>query len=337
VEYVLTLLPVLLLVTVFYLLDSFKIAHIQTVALVFLSGSAAALIAYFFNTKFSQWLDADFDLYTRYIAPVLEESLKACFVVYLIRKKKIGFLIDAAIYGFTAGAGFAVVENLFFIISNEPDLGAWILRGFGTAIMHSGTTALLAILTVGALNLDRKFFSGFLPGLVTACLIHSVFNHFYVQPIIQTLLIVIIIPVTLILIFRTSENQLQKWLEEGFFNEAAMLAQMQKGGFTDSRSGQYLSRLKEHFPAETIVDMVCCYTLYLEFSVKSKRNLMLTECGLPVPKEPGLAVRLHEFGLLRKSIGKSGELAMTPLFRMKQRDFWQFNQLAGGEEETSFP
>jgi RsiW-degrading membrane proteinase PrsW (M82 family) len=43
---------------------------------------------------------------------------------------RIGFLVDAAIFGFTVGSGFAVIENLYYL-EQVPDAGrgTWIVRG----------------------------------------------------------------------------------------------------------------------------------------------------------------------------------------------------------------
>ena len=60
---------------------------------------------------------------------------------------RIGFLVDAAIYGFAVGAGFALAENLYYLhLAAEAGMGTWIVRGFGTALMHGGTTALFAVM-----------------------------------------------------------------------------------------------------------------------------------------------------------------------------------------------
>ena len=65
-----------------------------------------------------------------------------------MRTHKIGFMVDSAIYGFAVGAGFAFVENIYYLQSLEnANLFLWIIRGFGTAVMHGGTTAVFAILS----------------------------------------------------------------------------------------------------------------------------------------------------------------------------------------------
>ena len=72
---------------------------------------------------------------------------------WLLRKNRVGFMVDAAISGFAVGAGFAVLENLTYI----PDVSAAglvssAIRGLGTAMMHGGTTAIFGIVSV---NLER--------------------------------------------------------------------------------------------------------------------------------------------------------------------------------------
>mgnify|MGYP000417393272 CR=1 FL=1 len=53
-------------------------------------------------------------------------------------------------FGFAVGAGFAVFENLFYLMQAEHrSLLVWFVRGFGTAIMHGGTTATVVIVLDG--------------------------------------------------------------------------------------------------------------------------------------------------------------------------------------------
>jgi len=321
---ILALIPVLLFLLLLYILDSFRLVRLKTLVFLFLAGTVSAFAAYFLNSGLLATTKLEFEIYSRYIAPILEELLKASVILILLIRKRIGFLIDAAIYGFATGAGFAVFENTYYLISSpDSNLMVWMLRGLGTAIMHSGTTALIAISSIGALNLEKKMVTGFIPGLILAILIHSGFNHFYVQPVIQTLLMLLLIPSFLIIMFMMSEKQLQNWLEIEFYNEAELLSLMNKGEFSTSKSGQYLASLKAYFPAEMIVDMYCYISVYLELSIKSKRNILLAECGFPIIKEPGLGDKLTEFRHLRKNIGKSGELALSPLIKLKQRDLWK--------------
>jgi len=322
---IVTLIPVLLFLLLLFLLDSFKLVRIKTLIISFVGGSLCALAAYFINGFLQNNLHIEFESYSRYLAPILEELLKASVIVILIKQNRTGFLIDAGIYGFAVGAGFAVVENIYYLsVLQNITLISGAMRGLGTAIMHSGATSLVAVFTIGALNLEKKQYTGLIPGLFLAVITHSVFNHFYIHPALQTVLVALLIPLLLIIIFKFNEHKLSNWLETGFFSEAGLLNQIRKGEFTLSKSGKYLASLKEQFPTEIIVDMYCFITLYLELSVKSKRNMMLAECELPVSKEPDWEDKVTELKNLRKVIGKSGELALSPLIKIKQSDLWSF-------------
>jgi len=63
-----------------------------------------------------------------------------------VRSNRIGFLVDAAIYGFAIGAGFALVETVaYWNVLSTHTWSLWVVRGFGTAVMHGGATAICAI------------------------------------------------------------------------------------------------------------------------------------------------------------------------------------------------
>ncbi len=291
-------------------------------------GIFCALLALLINVQFQKYSIWNFETFSRYIAPLFEESLKALVVLVLIKQKKIGFLIDAGIYGFAVGAGFAVAENSYYLINFETsNLLVWILRGLGTSLMHSGVTAILAMLLMGTLNLEKKLYAGFGLSLLIAYFIHSGFNHFYIQPVLQTLLISICIPSLLILIFKLNEKQLQNWLEIEFFNEIELLGMMRKGELRNTKTGHYLILLKEHFSKEIIVDMYCFIEIFMELSVIAKRNIMLIENDFAPIIEPNLKSKLTELKQLEKNIGKTGKLALSPLIRMNYRDLWKLNTL----------
>jgi hypothetical protein len=87
-------------------------------------------------------------LFSRYSAPLVEEALKALWIVVLLRRRRIRFLVDAAILGFAVGAGFTLVENVEYLRElAEPRPLLWLVRGFGAAVLHGATTSVFALLT----------------------------------------------------------------------------------------------------------------------------------------------------------------------------------------------
>ena len=88
-------------------------SRLRTVVAVIASGIAVAGVSYFVNAYALEFLALDFTHFTRYVGPIIEELLKGVVILLLIRAHRIGFLVDAAIFGFAVGTGFAVVENLY--------------------------------------------------------------------------------------------------------------------------------------------------------------------------------------------------------------------------------
>src|SRR2546423_12272338 len=137
--------PVALFLLSLLYLDSYKLVTTRQLSILILIGWGAAAVSLYFNHLL---LAAGLQrrLLTRFGAPVIEEILKAVPIFWMIRSRRIGFLIDAAICGFAVGAGFALTENLYYLstLANAPP-ALWVVRGFGTAVMHGGTAAIFAI------------------------------------------------------------------------------------------------------------------------------------------------------------------------------------------------
>ncbi len=230
-------------------------------------------------------LDINFGYYSRYVAPIVEESLKAIVLIFLFRTNRIGFLVDSAIMGFAVGAGFAVAEN-FYYLSKIPDanMAVWIVRGFGTAIMHGGVTAIFGILSQTLTERNMKINPLlYVPGLVAAMSLHSLYNHFPVNPIEQTLIILFIWPPILFLVFRQSAGHMHEWLELDFDEDALLLEQIGSGEFAEYKIGRFLHDLRQKFEGPVVVDMLCYLRLYTELALRAKGVLMMRENGLDTP------------------------------------------------------
>ena len=144
---VVALLPALLFLAILVLMDSFKLARPGSIALAVVGGVAAALVcagAY----QPLQRLAPNPASFSRYVAPVVEETAKGAFVVFFLATGRIGFLVDAGQLGFAVGTGFALVENVHYLRA-LPDAGLvlWLVRGLGTAVLHGATTAVFAMVS----------------------------------------------------------------------------------------------------------------------------------------------------------------------------------------------
>ena len=311
-------LPVALFLLSLLYLDSYKLVRLRTLVALMVVGCIAAALSLILN----HWLlrlGLDRRLLTRFGAPVVEEILKAVPIFWMIRTRRIGFLIDAAICGFAVGAGFALTENLYYLstLAAAPP-ALWVVRGFGTAVMHGGTTAIFAI--VGKSNRTAI-------GLFMAIALHSLFNHFILSPALTTLVIVLVFPPLMVLAFAQSERNLRHWLGTGFDIDADLLKAMRSGVFAESHAGQYLQSLREHFDGAVLADMLCYLQLNAELSLRAKGVLMLRESGFDIPKDAEVTEKLTELRFLKESIGKTGELALAPLLHHTPQDLWQLQVL----------
>jgi protease PrsW len=346
VQILVSLLPVFIFLIILIYLDSYKLVKISTVLLIIFIGCVAALLSYGINKLLLNSLQLNIKSYARYIAPIIEESLKAAFIIYMISKKKIGFMVDAVIYGFAIGAGFAFVENIYYLsVVGSSSIFLWIIRGFGTAVMHGGTTAIFAILTKNIFDRSDKikilnYLPGFLsavfyhslfliyiPGLFSAILIHAMFNQLFLPAVIITLLQLILLPLLIIFVFQKSEIALREWMETGLDNEVKLLEQIDNGTFSESHAGQYLLSLQDKFEGTVLADMLCSIKIHVELSIKAKGVLLMRKAGLPVILDEEVKDKLNELKYLEKSIGPTGKLAVAPIFKMSTKDLWQLYML----------
>jgi hypothetical protein len=233
--------------------------------------------------------------------------------------------VDAAILGFAVGAGFGVVENFYYLImASDAHLSVWVVRGFGTAIMHGGVMALFGVMAQTLTERNMKINPLlYLPGLTVAIVIHSVFNHFPGTPILTTIGTLIGLPVIFWMVFRQSARSMHEWLELDFDQDALLLEQINSGEFLDSKIGIFLRDLKQRFEGPVVVDMLCYLRLYTELALRAKGLLMMRENGLDAPAGERTRAKFEEMRYLEKSIGKTGCLAMSPFLQMTRKDLWQ--------------
>jgi protease PrsW len=322
-------LPVLCFLAALLYLDGYKLVKLRTVIAVVACGVAVAGASYLINGFALGVFAMDFERFARYVGPVTEELLKGLVIVFLIRGHRIGFLVDAAIFGFAVGTGFAMVENLYYLeLVPDAGMGTWIVRGFGTAIMHGGATAIFAVM--GLALLDRARWAGpqaFLPGFAVAVVLHSAYNHLLFSPKMSTLLILAVLPPLFYEIFQRSERAVGAWLGKGFDADTEMLELINSGRFSDSPVGRYLHALKGKFAGPVVADVLCYLRLYTELALRAKGILMMRENGFDVPVDEETKAKFTEMRYLEGSIGKTGLLAIQPMLHMSQKDLWQLYML----------
>ena len=323
------LLPVLMFLVALLYMDSYKLVSLKTVLWVIVAGGLCTIAALYLNGWILAETGMEFKSYSRYVAPLVEESLKALVIVFLFRSSRIGFLVDAAIMGFAVGAGFALLENFYYLQTHSSaNMAVWVVRGFGTAIMHGGTTAIFGImsqtLTERNLKINPVYY---LPGLLAASFLHSIFNHFLVSPIIETLAVLLVLPPVLYFVFRRSASAMHNWLEIDLDADMDLIGMINSGEFSRSKIGRFLDDLRTRFDGPIVVDMLCYLRIYTELAIRAKGMLLMRENGLEVPVGERTRANFEELHFLEKSIGKTGCLVMKPFLQMERKDLWQMKIL----------
>lgn len=316
--------PVLCLLVLLILMDSFKLVPIRFVVQALAAGVIAAGIALFVHTHLIDNVGVPIPVVTRAIAPVLEELLKLLFVVFAVRFRKVGFPVDAAIVGFAVGTGFALIENAYYLLA-MPSAGVslWLIRGFGAAVLHGATTGIAAIIAQSLAS--RRAGQGmrlFVPGALAAIGLHAVYNQFVLPPVVSTLALVAILPPLVMMTFERSERATREWMSAGLDLDVELLKLVLSEDFGQTRLGAYLEELRSRFPGPVVADMFCLMRLELELGIRAKGMLMAREAGLDVPMDDELVAGLAEVRYLEKAIGPTGMMALTPLQVSSDRDAW---------------
>jgi protease PrsW len=310
-------------------LDSYKLVKLRAIITIVVCGAIVAGVSYLVDGYVLDLVHIDLEHFSRYVSPFTEELLKGLVIVALIRAHRIGFLVDAAIFGFAVGTGFATVENLYFLhLVPNAGMGTWIVRGLGTAIMHGGATAIFGVMSLGLLErAPGATVRALLPGYAVAVVLHSGFNHLLASPTLAMLAILVVLPPLFYLVFQRSEKAVGDWLGTGFDADTEMLELINSGRLTDSPVGEYLTTLKSEFQGPLVADLLCYLRLYTELALRAKGILIMRESGFTVPVDEETRAKFTEMRYLESTIGKTGLLAIQPMCHMNHRELWQLYML----------
>lgn len=316
--------PVMCLLALLIVMDSFKLVPVRFVFQAIGGGMAAAGLALAVNLWLIDGLSLPIPVVTRTIAPVTEELLKLGFVVYAIRFRRVGFPVDAAIVGFAVGTGFALVENAYYLLAMPAaDVWLWLARGLGAAILHGATTGIAAILAQSLAS--RRAGAGlsvFVPGALAAIAVHAVYNQFILAPVVSMLVLLAVLPPLVLLVFERSERATREWMSAGLDLDVELLKLVLSEQFEGTRLGVYLQELRARFPGPVVADMFCLMRLELELGIRAKGMLMARDAGLDVPVDQELVAGLEEVRYLERAIGPTGLAALGPLQVSSDRDAW---------------
>jgi len=335
IDWSLALVPVLMLTAAFIWLDVFKLVSFRETVGLLLAGGAAAIVAYPISGYFLDALPIGFSNYSRFAAPWIEEALKALVIIGLFRLNRVGLTLDALIMGFAVGAGFSVVENIFYLV-RFPELSAsvWIVRGLGTAIMHGTTAAVLTAIAhhfaVRELHHEASEFHfrlwWFLPGYLAAVAIHTLFNQFPSQPLLAMLVTALVCPLVLMVILRLGTKKARQWLSAEEEAHRTLLARLEAGAFPDKPGWRRIEELVERSGPQTGA-LIREYVTVLTRLILAEEDVLLRQSeDLHRVETDGRALfkRLHD---LRRELGSVTIHAVTSMLPFSRSDYWEVWEL----------
>lgn len=330
------LVPVLIMLAIFIWLDAFKLMNLKEILVLLLLGGIGAIAAYPVSGRLIDVLPIGFSNYSRFVAPWIEEAIKAVIMIALFRLNRIGYKLDAVISGFAIGAGFSVVENiLYLIIYPDYGTGTWLVRGLGTAVMHGTTLAILAAVAHELAERETREAAAdynfslwwFIPGYLIAVAIHTAFNQFPDKPLLAMLGAMVVAPIALIGIFSFGTAEAQRWLSKEYAEHKAQLAALAAGNWPDSECGRRIAALAARLDPEA-AKRVRRYWEVLARLVVEAEETMIEEADGDVAMNPR-EVRAHfaELDGLQRALGRSTFAALRALLPFSRNDYWELGEL----------
>jgi RsiW-degrading membrane proteinase PrsW (M82 family) len=332
----LALVPVLVLLSIFVWLDAFKLMNLKEIIVLLLLGGLAALAAYPISGRFIDTLPIGFNVYSRYVAPWIEEALKAVIMIGLFRFNRIGYKLDAVISGFAIGAGFSVVENIFYLtIFPFYGAGTWLVRGLGTAVMHGTTLAVLAAFAQELAERENRAAAGdfdfhlwwFLPGYLIAVAIHTAFNQFPAQPLLAMMGAIVGAPVVLIAIFHFGQAEAERWLTAERAEHRAQVEALRSGRWPEGPAGRKIAVLADRIGPEATRRIRRYWELQAWLVAEAEETMMEEAAGDAEFDAKEIRAAFVELDGLKRALGRSAFSAMNAQLPFSRNDYWEVSEL----------
>jgi protease PrsW len=330
-EALIGLVPVLLFLLVLLQLDSYKLVSLREVLECLGAGIVLAGASYFTNTQAIGALHYSFLTYARFVAPFAEEILKAAFIIFLFARNRIGFMIDAAIMGFAVGAGFSLTENFYYLhVFPGASLGVWLVRGFGTAIMHGGATAIFGVMAQG-LTERRATINPImlLPGLAIAVALHGLYNYFQSTPIVAAAVMVLVLPMILLGVFAKSAHKVHDWLLTDYESHEHLMEEIRSGAFEHSEAGRFIQDIANKFDADSVADLFAYMRLHTELAIRADKVSLGRETGEKFAGGHEIHEAFRRLHALEKKIGPAAMMTIWPHLKFSRRELWELSELEG--------
>jgi RsiW-degrading membrane proteinase PrsW (M82 family) len=330
------LVPVLVMLAIFVWLDAFKLMSRKEVSGLLALGAIGALVAWPVSGRLLDTLPIGFSLYSRFIAPWIEEAIKAAIIIVLFRVNRIGYKLDAVISGFAIGAGFSVVENIVYLtLFPDYGTGTWLVRGFGTAIMHGTTLGVLAAIAHEFAEREAREAAAdydfhlmwFVPGYGVAVALHTAFNQFPDRPMVSMMGAILVAPIALIAILNFGTAEAQRWLAAECAEHKAQLEALRAGLWPDGPSGEKIAALAERLDSESVKRVRRYWELQAWLVAEAEETMMEEAAGNAKFDASTVRAAIAELDGLRKALGRSTFAALQALLPFSRNDQWEVSEL----------
>ena len=332
----LALVPVLVMLGIFIWLDAFKLMNFREILVLLLLGGLAAIVAYPISGRFIDTLPIGFNNYSRYVAPWIEEALKAIIMIVLFRINRIGYKIDAVISGFAIGAGFSVVENIFYLtIFPFYGAGTWLVRGLGTAVMHGTTLAVLAAFAQELAERESReaaadfdfHLTWFVPGYLIAVAIHTAFNQFPDRPLLAMIGAAIVAPILLIAIFHFGQGEAERFLTAERAEHRAQVDALRSGRWPEGPAGRKIAALAERLGPDAATRIRRYWELQAWLVAEAEETMIEEAAGDAEFDPAAIRAALAELEGLKRALGRSSFAALNALLPFSRNDYWEVAEL----------
>ena len=335
-HWAIALVPVLVLLAAFVWLDAFELMSLREIFLLLLLGGFCAIAVYPVSGRLIDTLPIGFSGYSRYIAPWLEEAVKAIAMIGLFWFNRIGYKLDAVISGFAIGAGFSVVENIIYLtIFPQYGTGTWLVRGLGTAVMHGTTLAMLAAIAHELAERETRESAAdfqfnllwFMPGYFIAVALHTLFNQFPDRPLLAMMGAVIFAPLAILAIFHFGTAEAERWLASECAAHEAQFDALKAGRWPDTAQGKKIAALADRLAPESAKRIRRYWELQAWLVVQAEKAMMQEAAGDVSIEKEQVGAAFAELEGLRRALGKSTYSAMKALLPFSRNDYWEVSEL----------
>jgi len=291
-------------------LDKYKTGEKWVVGISVLAGLAAYYAATQINPATMRFGWVDYDQMVRFVAPTVEEILKAVILFFLVRRAKFTYFVDGAIYGFAVGIGFAVIENFEYIFGHsDVAMAVAVNRVISTNLMHAAATAVTGIVLGWArFGKPALRLPLYLTGVLPAIALHTGYNNL-VTRVTSGLLLVYAIFVgagaagLIILMIRRGLKEEQGWIQEKL-GAADRVEQQEVAAVQNiDRMEPVFKRLTDTFGAETAKRIEQLLVIQARLGIQRKAAEKMSDEKMRLAIQAQIGELRIEMETIRKQIG----------------------------------